>query len=188
MIKWNGFYRNIMKNHETKFWCTFCALVKYFLQISPFVPRQCYASAGICYGISICLCACLCVTHLLCFKTAKRFIKIFSPPDSPIIIVFRHRGSLLNSSGFTPNWICRIQGVRKLGDFWPISWCISETVWDTAIVASRMGNHTQAIEWWHFRWPYVTPSPVRRRMTVCGFLSNSWVKTCYYTCKKVVKM
>jgi len=26
----------------------------------------------------------------------------FLPPDSPIILVFGHRGSLLNSDGFTP--------------------------------------------------------------------------------------
>jgi len=29
----------------------------------------------------------------------------------------------------------KYKGVRKLGSFWPVSWCISEMVWDTAIDA-----------------------------------------------------
>ena len=47
---------------------------------------------------------CVCVTRVLCIKTAaKVFVEILLPPDSPIILVFRHRRSLLNSDGFTPN-------------------------------------------------------------------------------------
>jgi len=32
----------------------------------------------------------LCVTFVLCIKTAKRFVKILLPHDSPIILVFHH--------------------------------------------------------------------------------------------------
>jgi len=67
--------------------------------VRPFLPARRYASAGICYGI----CICLCVTRVLCIKTAKHFVKILLPPDSPIILVFRHRGSLLTLDGFTLN-------------------------------------------------------------------------------------
>jgi len=63
------------------------------------------------------LCVCLCVTHVLCVKTAEYFVKILLPPDSLIILVFLHRGSLLNSDGFTPNRGAEYKGVRKLGDF-----------------------------------------------------------------------
>jgi len=42
-------------------------------------------------------------TRVLCIKTAKCFVQFLLPPDSPIILVFRHRVSLLNSDGFTPN-------------------------------------------------------------------------------------
>jgi len=45
----------------------------------------------------------LCVTQVLCIKTAKRFVEFLLQPDSPIILVFRHRGSLLHSDSFTPN-------------------------------------------------------------------------------------
>jgi len=57
--------------------------------------------AGICSGISVRVS----VRRVLCIKTAKHFVEILLLPDSPTILVFRHRGSLLNSDGFsfTPN-------------------------------------------------------------------------------------
>jgi len=55
------------------------------------------------YRNFVCLCVCLCVTRVLCIKKAKCFVEIILPPDCAIILVFRHRGSLLKSDGFTPN-------------------------------------------------------------------------------------
>ena len=46
---------------------------------------------------------CLCVTRMLCIKTCKRFVENSFTPDSPIIVVFHHQGSLLNFDSFTPN-------------------------------------------------------------------------------------
>ena len=50
------------------------------------------------------VCLCVCVSHV-CFVLKRLNIssKFFLPPDSPNILVFRHRGSLLNSDGFTTN-------------------------------------------------------------------------------------
>jgi len=59
---------------------------------------------------------CLCVIRVLCIKSAKHFVKFLLPPDSSIILVFRHRGSLLNSYSFTPNGRL-IQGGDKIGRF-----------------------------------------------------------------------
>jgi len=39
---------------------------------------------------SVCLCACLCAKYVLCIKTAKHFVEILLPPDSPIILLSRH--------------------------------------------------------------------------------------------------
>ena len=83
----------------------------------------------------------LCVTHMLCIKTAKSFIEILLPSDSPILI-FRHWGSWLNSDGFTPMRGTKYKGVRKLGNFWRESRCILETVWNTAIVAIEVEHET----------------------------------------------
>jgi len=47
---------------------------------------------------------------VLCFKMAKHFIKILSPPDSFIILVFHHWGLLLNSDSFTPNEGAKYKG------------------------------------------------------------------------------
>jgi len=133
-----------------------------------------------------------------CIKTAKCFFEILLPPDSPIILVFRHWGSLLNSDDFTPNGGTEYKGVRKLGDFWPISgcWLLRPYLGNGARYGhscsyrSRKGNRTQAIEWWHFRWPWVTPTPCFKvtlqfegeylaNMTSCGFLRDSWAGTCH---------
>jgi len=74
-----------------------------------------------CYGISVCLRVVRrCHTRVLRIKTAKRFVEIFSQPDSPIILVFRHRGSLLNSDGFTPNGGAEYKWSVKIGRFLPI--------------------------------------------------------------------
>jgi len=45
----------------------------------------------------------LSVTCVLCVKTAERIIEILSLSVRPIILVFRHQGSLLKSDSFTPN-------------------------------------------------------------------------------------
>jgi len=85
---------------------------------------------------------CVCVSHA-CFVSkqlnisSEVFYHLIVPPDSPIILVFRHQ-SLLNSDGFTPNDGTKYKWVRKMGNFWPISWCISETVRHTAIVAIKV--------------------------------------------------
>ena len=43
------------------------------------------------------------VTRMYCIKTDERIIEILSPSHRPIILVFRHQGSLHKSDGFTPN-------------------------------------------------------------------------------------
>jgi len=96
---------------------------------------------------SVCLYVCLCVTRVLCVKTAKLLVKILLPPDSSIILVFRHRGSLLNSDSFTLNGGAEYKG-EKIGRF-----LTNKSVYlgnGHSCYTSRIGNHTQAIEWWHF--------------------------------------
>ena len=58
---------------------------------------------------------CLCVTCMPCIKMAECSIKILSPPDSPIILGFHHRGSLLNSDAFTPNGGTEYKAGEKIG-------------------------------------------------------------------------
>jgi len=74
------------------------------------------------------------VTRVLCVKTAERIIEILSPSDRPIILVFRHQGSLCKSDGFTPN-----EGAKYKGgtDFRPICGYISETLIDRSIVTMK---------------------------------------------------
>jgi len=70
------------------------------------------------------------VTRVVCIKTAECIIKILSRSDSPVILVFRHQGSLRKSEGITPNEGAKY---KVLSNFRPICY-ISETVTDRGIV------------------------------------------------------
>ena len=88
---------------------------------------------------------CLCHTRALYQngQTFRRNSFITWMTDSPIILIFRQRGLLLNSDGFTPSGDAKYNGeVRKFGELWLISWCISETVRYTAIVATEVEQGT----------------------------------------------
>jgi len=58
-------------------------------------------------------------------------IKILSLSDRPIILVFRHQGSLCKSEGVTPNGGAKYKGGS---DFRPICGYISETIRDSGTV------------------------------------------------------
>jgi len=73
----------------------------------------------------------LSVTRVLCVKTAERIIKILSPSDRPIILVYRYQGSLRKSGGVTPNGGAKYKGGS---DFRPICGYILKTVRDRGIV------------------------------------------------------
>jgi len=74
---------------------------------------------------SVCLSVCLSVrpsvTRVLCVKTAERIIEILSLSDRPIILDFRHQGSLLKSDGFTPNGGAKYKGVTIFDQYTAIS-------------------------------------------------------------------
>ena len=71
---------------------------------------------------------CLSVTRAYCIKTAECIIKILSPSDRTIILVFRHQGSLRKSDGFNPNGGTKYKRGRN---FQRICSYISERVLDT---------------------------------------------------------
>jgi len=68
---------------------------------SAYMPRQ--------FRLSVCLS----VTRVYCIKTAERIIEILSPSDRPIILVFRHQGSLRKSDSFSPNGGAKYKGGSK---------------------------------------------------------------------------
>jgi len=88
--------------------------------------RDSIAVARICHANSVCLS----VARVICVKTAERIIKILSPSDRPIILVFCHQGSFRKSGGFTPTGAPNTRG----SNFRPICGYISETVIDRGIV------------------------------------------------------
>jgi len=84
-----------------------------------------YAIARICNAISVRLSVCpsvrLSVTRAYCIKTAERIIEILSPSDRPIILVFRHQGSLRKSDGFTPKGGAKYKGVAIFDQYSAVS-------------------------------------------------------------------
>jgi len=61
------------------------------------------------------------VTRVNCIKKAECIIKILSPSDRPIILVFRHQGSLHKSDGSTPNGGAEYKGVAIFDQYAAIS-------------------------------------------------------------------
>jgi len=78
-------------------------------------------TACICHPSSVCPFVCPSVTRMICTKTAERIIKILSPSDRPIILVFQHQGSLRKSDGFTPTWAPNTRGVAIFDQYAAIS-------------------------------------------------------------------
>jgi len=61
------------------------------------------------------------VTRVLCVTTAEHIIEILSLSDRPIILVFRHQGSLLKSDSFTLNGGDKHKGVAIFDQYMAIS-------------------------------------------------------------------
>jgi len=57
-----------------------------------------------------------------------------------------------------PNWCVKCKGYEKNHDFQPISHFVSEMMQDKShsYYGRRLGNRTQAFEWYQFEWPWVT--------------------------------
>ena len=90
-----------------------------------FTRDSIYAIARICHANSVCpsvrLSVWLSVTRVYCIKTAERIIEILSRSDRPIILVFRHQGSLRKSEGVTPNGGAKYKGVAIFDQYAAIS-------------------------------------------------------------------
>jgi len=97
---------------------------------SLFTRDSIYSIARICHADSVRPSVRLSVTGVFCINTAGNIIEILSLFDRPVILVFRHQGSLRKSDCFTPKRGHWIQGGS---DFRPICGYSSETVIDTNI-------------------------------------------------------
>jgi len=73
------------------------------------------------------------VTHVYCIKTAERIIEILSLSDMPIILVFRHQGSLHKSDSFTRIGVPNTRG----SNLRPICGYILETLLDRGRVTMK---------------------------------------------------
>ena len=91
--------------------------------------------AGLCDSNSVCLSVCLSVTLVDCVHMVRPTIMISSPYGSPIILV---SGDITFIPKFEEGHPERGRWMRvgwvRIGDFRPISRCISETVQDTTKV------------------------------------------------------
>ena len=116
------------------------------------------------HAVSVCLSVCLSVTFVHSVKTNKHSFKIFSPSGSHTILVFLYQTLWHYSDGEPPNGGAECTGVWKNGDFRPI--IISLYLGDDARQSHsycwrRIGNRTQAFEWYQFEWPLTQTSRSR---------------------------
>ena len=80
------------------------------------------------------------VTRWYCIKTAEHIVMLSSLHDSPFILVLCISRSSRNSNGVTPRGAAKQRwGIKKCGNFPPITCYISETVEDRWVhAASRL--------------------------------------------------
>ena len=104
----------------------------------------------------------LAVCHsLYCIKTTKFILKLFRPSGSPIIEAFGTPCADTKFQGEPLHRGVKYTVVGKIGDFRRILPFISETVRDRPMsyYGTLIGSHRCRIEWYHFRWPWVSPNP-----------------------------
>jgi len=98
---------------------------------------------------------CLSVTGRYCIKTAKPILKLFRPSGSHITsdpcadtqFQYPSAGALNTRVGKIGNFRAIFDGNRRL------SRKRCEICW------TLIGSHGCRIEWYNFRWPWVTPNP-----------------------------
>jgi len=120
---------------------------QYATYVYRFIPRDAMRKRGLCCRpVSVCSS----VTLVYSIHTAEDFVKLLSPPGSPITVVFLIPGADTQSNGIAWNtlgycllclclcplqWGRKIHGVGKICGFRPKSPFISETVRDRLTVA-----------------------------------------------------
>jgi len=106
------------------------------------------------YAVARCpsVCSSVCHTPVLSLNGyGMHIIKVFSPSGSPTILVFPHQTERQYSDGDPPNGGAECKGVCEIHHFRQISRFISQLIQDRAsYYARRIGNCTQAFEWYQF--------------------------------------
>ena len=98
-----------------------------------------YAEARLSYRLDVCLS----VTRWYCIKTAEHIVMLYSPHDSPFILVLYISRSSRNSDGVTPCRAAKQRWGMKMSQFSTITCYISERVEDRWVYAAR---HFTSIE------------------------------------------
>ena len=104
----------------------------------------------------------LSVTRRYCVYMVTHILKVFSPSGSPTILVFfPNQMGCQYTDGDNHNGGVECKRVWKNHDFQPISRFISQN--DAreshSYYGRRIGNRTQAFEWYRFGWSWVTCNP-----------------------------
>ena len=87
----------------------------------------------------------LSVTRVICVKTAERIIEIFFPSDRPIILVFRHQGSLRKSGASLQTGAPNTRGVAIFDQYAAIS--RKRCIRSTPCLVLGYGFRGHRIEW-----------------------------------------
>jgi len=133
-------------------------LIAYAHQLWSFYPRE--VVSGV-LATATCLGGWVSVTCRYCIKTSKHIWKLFRPSESPIILVSREPCA---DTLFQGEPIQRPVNYTMGAKNWWFSTDIAVYLGNGARQAdgyygTLIGNHGCRIEWYHFRWPWVTPNP-----------------------------
>ena len=126
-----------------------------------FLPRDAMHSAD--YAVERCLSACLSVRLLHAGILSKRLnisSKFFLSSGSDTTLVFFVPNGLAIFWREPLNGATNARGMKKLGFSTNISLYLrNNTRHGHSYYGSRIGNHTQAFDLYHFQWSWVTSNP-----------------------------
>ena len=95
-------------------------------------------------------------------KTAKHIVELFLPFGRHTILVFPCHTLRQYFDGDPLTWLSNARGYEKTTIF-DQYFAISETIQNTAsYYGMRLGNLTQAFEWYHLQLSWVTPTQISR--------------------------
>jgi len=117
----------------------------------PSLPRNALNSVD--FAVTRCLSVRLSVTHWYSVEITNHILKLFSPSDSHLILVFRYQMACQHSDGDPSN-----ENVNR--NFRPISRFVSEIIQDKrhSYYETLIGTCMWSIEWCYFQWPWTTPN------------------------------
>ena len=125
----------------------------------------------------VCPSVCLSVRHTPVLCLNGNILKVFLTSGSPTILVFPHQTEWKYSDGDPQTGASNARRYEKNHDFQPIFRFIylgTEARQSHSYYGKRIGNRTQAVKWYEFKWSWVTSNPDFKATIIQRQITRKW--------------